>query len=108
MAPSEFVRDHHLDLLAGPLDLLLQPGALTVVEDNDLDDVISEELTRGRRKGARKDATRVKERRRLRSELKALLDNNDKDGWAAAVRAFGYKEGTNEFRELMELWDDVS
>ena len=79
-----------------------------MVEDNDLDDLISEERTRGRRKGARKDATTIKERRRLRSELKALLDHNDKDGWAAAVRAFGYEEGTNEFRELMELWDDVS
>ena len=79
-----------------------------MVEDNDLDDLISEERTRGRRKGARKDATKIRERHRLRSELKALLDNRDKDGWAAAVRAFGYKEGTNEFREMMELWDDIS
>ena len=79
-----------------------------MVKDNDLDDLISEERARGRRKGARKDAVKIKERRRLGAELKTLLDNKDKDGWAAAVRAFGYKEGTKEFREMMELWDDVS
>lgn len=108
MAPSELTQDHHLELFVVLLDLLLHPGELTVVEDNDLDDLISEERTRGRRKGARRDATKIKERYRLRSELKTLLDNNDKDGWAAALRAFGYKEGTNAFRELMELWDDIS
>ena len=77
-------------------------------EDDDLHDLISEERTRGRRKGVRKDTDWIKARRQLKAELKTLLDNNDRDGWAEAIRAFGYEEGTTEFREMMELWDDVS
>ena len=78
-----------------------------MARDDEIEDLIAEERSRGRTR-SRRDAEALRTRRQLLADLRHLLENRDKDGWARAVEAFGYRRGTKEFREMMELWDDVS
>jgi hypothetical protein len=75
--------------------------------EKDLADVIRAERQRGRSR-AQTSAEARRKRESLLRDLSVLIEAQDREGFEAALREFGYREGTPEFSELMKLWDDVS
>jgi uncharacterized protein (UPF0335 family) len=67
----------------------------------DIADVMSEEKSRGRR---RVDTKAREERRTLRADIRKFIHEGDERGFIDAVRARGFKEGSPEFREILELF----
>ena len=67
----------------------------------DIADVISEEKSRGRRPV---DTKARKERRTLLADLRRFVESGDERAFIDAIRARGLKEGTPEFREILELF----
>ena len=72
--------------------------------DPDVDDVIKEETSRGRRP-VDTDARREHARRVQR--VKKAIRDRDKRAFLDAMRAAGVKDGTPQFREAVELWNRV-
>lgn len=70
-------------------------------KDSDLDDVMIEEQSRGRRPV---DMKTRRERQRLRGELRRLLEAGDERGFMEAMRSVGLEDGSPEFLEALRVW----
>lgn len=67
----------------------------------DIAEVIAEEKSRGRR---RVDTKARQERRTLLADIRKFIQEADERGFIDALRARGFKEGSPEFREILELF----
>jgi hypothetical protein len=72
--------------------------------DQQIKDVIEEESSRGQR--IADPVERRKHQRRVR-EVKLALKRKDRRTIVEAIRAYGLKEGTPEFRKAVEILDQI-
>jgi hypothetical protein len=70
-------------------------------EEEDLDDVMKEERSRGRRPI---DMKARRERQRLLRDLRRLLKTGDERAFMEAMRGAGLKDGSPEFLEAWRVW----
>ncbi len=70
-------------------------------EERDLDDVIREEKSRGRRPV---DMKARRERQKLLRDLRRLIATGDERGFLQAIRSVGLKDGSPEFLEAWRVW----
>lgn len=72
-------------------------------ESRDLEDLRAEETSRGRRQPVK---ALSRERQRLVRHIAQLLANPncDQETYLEAIRAFGLKDESEEFRQLLALW----
>jgi hypothetical protein len=76
-----------------------------VSEKDDFKDIIAEETTRGRRQPKR--AVTLARERMIRKVADMLAaPGSDKRTFLAVIRDYGIKEGSPEFLQLCELWDE--
>lgn len=73
-------------------------------EDTDLNDVIKEEQSRGRRT---LDMKTRRERQQLLRDLRRLLNSGDERGFLQAMRSVGLKDGSPEFLEAWRVWRET-
>ena len=73
-------------------------------EDTDLNDVIKEEQSRGRRT---LDMKTRRERQKLLRDLRRLLNSGDERGFLQAMRSVGLKDGSPEFLEAWRVWRET-
>lgn len=73
-------------------------------QPDDLEDVIREETSRGRRP-VDTDAQRQRQQFR-RDYLKLIREGNEKD-FLNALRALGLREGSAEFEMYLEIWREA-
>jgi len=72
-------------------------------EDDDLEDVIAAETSRGRPQPKR--MLSLERKRRLRRAAARLADSNCTEReFLEAIRALGYEEGSPEFEQCVKLW----
>jgi len=75
-----------------------------VSEKEDFEDVMAEEIARGRRQP--KKAVTLARQRMIRKVADMLADPScEKRTFLAVIREYGIKEGSPEFLQLCELWD---
>jgi hypothetical protein len=75
-----------------------------VSEKEDFQDVMAEEIARGRRQPKR--AVTLARQRIIRRAADMLADPGcEKRTFLAVIREYGIKEGSPEFLQLCELWD---
>ena len=73
-------------------------------EEEDFQDVMAEEASRGRRQ--QKKAVTLARQRMIRKVADMLADRGcEKRTYLAVIREYGIKEGSPEFLQLCELWD---
>ncbi len=73
-------------------------------EKEDFQDVMAEEIARGRRQP--KKAVTLARQRMIRKVANMLRDPGcEKRTYLAVIREYGIKEGSSEFLQLCELWD---
>ena len=73
-------------------------------EKEDFQDVMAEEIARGRRQPKR--AVTLARQRIIRRAADMLADPGcEKRTFLAVIREYGIKEGSPEFLQLCELWD---
>ena len=75
-------------------------------DEDELEDLIRAE--RDAIKGKHIDRDAIKRRQESLKALRILIQKKDKRGFMEAIRAYGIEDGTDEFRKMIELWDDVS
>jgi len=76
-----------------------------VSKKEDFQDVMAEEITRGRRQP--KKAVTLARERMIKKVADMLADRDcEKRTFLAVIREYGIKEGSPEFLQLCELWDD--
>jgi hypothetical protein len=74
-------------------------------EKDDFKDIIAEETTRGRRQPKR--ALTLARERMIRKVADMLAaPGSDKRTFLEVIRDYGIKEGSPEFLQLCELWDE--
>ena len=74
-------------------------------EKEDFKDIIAEDMTRGRRQP--KKAVSLARERMIRKVANMLADPYcDKRTFLGVIREYGIKEGSPEFLQLCEAWDD--
>ncbi|MBI4482416.1 MAG: hypothetical protein HY652_05945 [Acidobacteria bacterium] len=67
----------------------------------DLNDVIREETSRGRRPI---DTKARRQRQQLLADLRKLLREKDERAFLAAIREIGLKDGSPEFLKVVHIW----
>ncbi len=73
-------------------------------DKEDFQDVMGEEIARGRRHP--KKAVTLARQRMIRKVADMLADPGcEKRTFLAVIREYGIKEGSREFLQLCELWD---
>ncbi len=73
-------------------------------DDTDLEDVLKEETSRGRRPI---DTEARRERQRLRRDYLKLIREGDEEDFLNALRALGLPEGSREFEDFRRIWREV-
>ena len=74
---------------------------MRIDKDPDLEDMMIEERSRGRRPV---DMKTRRERQRLRRELRRLIKARDERGFIEAIRNVGLKDGSPEFLNALRVW----
>lgn len=73
-------------------------------EDRDIQDVIAEESSRGRRQPKR--LMTVERKRRIQRAAAKLADSNcTKEEFMESIRELGYEERSKEFDDCVKLWN---
>ncbi len=75
-------------------------------EDRDVQDVMAEESSRGRRQ-PKKLMTIERKRRIQRAAAKLAESNCSKEEFMEAIREIGYEEGSKEFDACVKLWNSL-
>lgn len=75
-----------------------------VPDPQDVQDVMREEKSRGRRPV---DTDKLRERRRIVQSYRRLLRINRKEDFVEAILSLGIKPGSEAFDEFLQTWDDV-
>ncbi len=70
-------------------------------KDRELEDVMWEERSRGRRPV---DTKARRERQKLLRDLRRLIETGDERGFLQAIRSAGLKDGSPEFLEAWRVW----
>jgi len=72
-------------------------------EKQELDDILIEETTRGKRRP--KKAVSLARERVIRRVMRLLADpNSDKETFLETIREYGLRDESAEFRQLLALW----
>jgi len=74
-------------------------------EPDDLEDVIREETSRGRRPV---DTDAQRQRRLLRRDYRKLIREGTEKDFIAALRALGLQEGSSDFVSALKIWRGLS
>jgi hypothetical protein len=72
-----------------------------MVEDDDIQDVMKSETSRGRRPI---DIRARREREEIRKLLLELLKAGDENGFMQAMRAYGWSDDSAEFQRALKIW----
>jgi len=72
-----------------------------VGKDRDLEDVMIEEKSRGRRPV---DMKTRRQRQKLLRDLRRLLESGDERAFMEAIRSAGLKDGSPEFLNALRVW----
>ena len=70
-------------------------------KDRDLEDVMIEEKSRGRRPV---DMKTRRQRQKLLRDLRRLLESGDERAFMEAIRSAGLKDGSPEFLNALRVW----
>lgn len=78
-----------------------------VPDPEDIQDVVREEESRGRRPGKRPiDTDILRGRRRRLQDLRKLLRRNRKEDFVEAMRDLGLEPGSAAFEDALQIWKD--